>query len=118
MNGIWKYGVLLTAVMLAGCSYMRPKVGIDWKYSYQRIAPDVYKIHVEESRFASEGDAAGLFRVAAGKVSKLNHCDSYKIRSYSTYLDYAFLGASIPMIEGEITCLHHQVSEPSSYWGG
>lgn len=119
MNGTWKYGLLLlAAAWLAGCAYLRPKIGFDWKYSYKRIAPDTYRIHVEETRFASEGDAENLFRVAAGRVSKLNQCTSYSIKSYSRYLDYAFLGASIPVVEGEIVCLHHEPREPSSYWGG
>lgn len=118
MDGIGKYGVLLAAVMLAGCAYVRPKVGLGWKYSYQRIAPDTYKIHIEETRFASEGEAANLFRVAAAKISQINHCASYSIQSYSRYLDYAYLGASIPVIEGDIVCLHHPAKEASSYWGG
>ena len=118
MNGIGRFGVLFAAVMLAGCSFVRPKMGLDWKYSYQRIAPDTYKIHVEETRFASEGEAADLFKVAAAKVSQVNHCASYSIKQYSRYLEDAYLGASIPIIEGEIVCLHNETNATPVYWGG
>lgn len=105
MNAIGKWGFLLMAATLSGCAYVRPKVGLGWEYRYQMVSPDRYKIHVEESRFSSEGDADNLFRVASAKVSDANHCRDYRIIAYSSYLDYAFLGAAIPVIDGEITCL-------------
>lgn len=98
--------VICLAALTAGCVGLRPKIGLGWDYSYKRIAPDTYSIHISESRMASTAEAEDLFRVASRKVVELNHCRDYRITSYSRYLEYAFLGAAIPVIDGEIVCLH------------
>lgn len=98
--------LLLALAVLAGCASVRPGIGLGWNYSYKRIAPDRYRIHVTESRFASSGDVDELFREASEKVAKLNHCGGYRVVSYSPYLKSAFPTGSIPEIEGEIICLH------------
>lgn len=97
---------LLMAAILAGCASVRPQVGAGWEYTAKPVAPDTFKIHVKESRFASTEEVESLFRVAAGKVAELNHCRDYKITAYSPYLENAFIWASIPVIDGEIICLH------------
>ncbi|HQT27059.1 MAG TPA: hypothetical protein PLK99_10785, partial [Burkholderiales bacterium] len=89
-----------------GCANIRPGLGLGWSYTYKRIAPDTYKVHVSESRFASTGEAEELFKEASEKVVEVNHCGGYRIISYSTYLKSAFPMASIPEIEGKIICLH------------
>ncbi len=97
--------VFCMMLFLAGCASSRPEVGLGWGYNYQRIAPDTYSVHVRESRFASTAEAENLFVVASKKVIEANQCRSYRIKSYSPSLESAFLGASIPVIDGEIICL-------------
>ena len=98
--------VLMIAAGLAGCAIGGPQVGLTWDYSYKRISDDTYQIHVKQNRFATNGDAEKMFRDASKKVADENHCRDYRIKSYSRYLENAFPWASIPVIEGEIVCLH------------
>ncbi len=97
--------LILAFVFFAGCAEMRPDSGRGWGYSYKRIAPDTYHIHVSGNRFTSTGDAENLFRKASNKVAELNHCRDYKVETYSTYIDNTLYGAGDPEIDGNIICL-------------
>ena len=104
----WHRGILLlSGLLLCACAdRIRPGLGLDWNARYKEISPGIFHIHVAEGRFSGISAADDLFRVTAQKVVDLNHCSGYRIRSYSTYLKDAFPAAAVPVIEGEIECLH------------
>ncbi len=109
---------LAAAFEIAACTSVPPKMGVMPKSSIESTGPDTYRITARESRFGTEGDADDLFREAVKQVVSANHCQDYRILSKSRYMENALLGAPMPIVEGEILCLHHRAKEHSSFWGG